>query len=140
MTRHGPESAGRSGTFCGMRVVPSMSHAGGAPGAMPDPAVRAAARWADGRMAPACSTPRNERRTVCRTGTPSRWNMPEALVGVTVRQPSCLVRESRSVTLALAVVLAMQKMATIVAPVVMVSTRLAWLAWRTAMCPPVRMV
>jgi len=125
VTRHVLESASRSGTFCGMRVVPSMSHAGGAPGAMPDPAVRAAARWADGPTAPACSTPRNERRTVCRTGTPSRWNMPEALVGVTVRQPCCLVRESRSVIL----VLAMQKMATIVA-----------LVRREAMCPPVRMV
>ncbi|AVV42062.1 hypothetical protein C6376_12115 [Streptomyces sp. P3] len=66
--------------------------------------------------------------------------MPEALVEVTVRQPSCLVRDSRSVTLPLAVVLVMQKMATIVAPVVMAHARLAWLAWRTAMCPPVRMV
>ena len=45
-----------------------------------------------------CSTPRSARRTVCRTRTPSRWNMPEALVGVTVRQPCCLARGSRSVT------------------------------------------
>ncbi|QEU66597.1 hypothetical protein CP966_15950 [Streptomyces galilaeus] len=66
--------------------------------------------------------------------------MPEALVGVTVCQPSCLVRESRSVTPPLAVVLVMRKMATIVALVVMVLAWLAWLTWRAAMCPPVRMV
>jgi hypothetical protein len=66
--------------------------------------------------------------------------MPEALVEVTVRQPSCPVRDSRSVTLPLTVVLVMQKMATIVALVVMVLAWLAWLTWRAAMCPPVRMV
>jgi hypothetical protein len=66
--------------------------------------------------------------------------MPEALVEVTVRQSSCLVRDSRSVTLPLTVVLVMQKMATIVALVVMVLAWLAWLTWRAAMCPPVRMV
>ncbi|QBJ91043.1 hypothetical protein D0Z67_12515 [Streptomyces seoulensis] len=67
--------------------------------------------------------------------------MPEALVGVTVRQPCCLVRESRSVTLALAVVLAMQKMATIVALVVrFVAVRAAAAGRRAVMCPPVRMV
>jgi hypothetical protein len=67
--------------------------------------------------------------------------MPEALVGVTVRQPCCLVRESQSVTLALAVVLAMQKMATIVALVVLlVVDRVAAFRWRGVMCPPVRMV
>jgi hypothetical protein len=60
--------------------------------------------------------------------------MPEALVEVTVRQPSCSARVSRSVIQAPAIVLAMQKMATIVALVVVV------LAWRAAMCPPVRMV
>ena len=122
VTRHVLESASRSGTFCGMRVVPSMSRTGVAPGVMPELA---------------CSSPRNERRTVCRTGTPSRWNMPEALVGVTVRQPCCLLRDSQSVTLALgsalAIVLVMQKMATIVA---LVAVR----AWREVMCPPVRMV
>ncbi|GAA2482328.1 hypothetical protein GCM10010276_19420 [Streptomyces longisporus] len=99
-----------------------MSRTGVAPGVMPELA---------------CSSPRSERRTVCRTGTPSRWNMPEALVGVTVRQPCCLLRDSRSVTLALgsalAIVLVMQKMATIVA---LVAAR----AWREVMCPPVRMV
>ncbi len=71
--------------------------------------------WAIGVCTPVCSTPRHERRTVCLTRTPSRGNMPEALVGVTVRQPCCLARESQTVTPALAVVLAMQKMATIVA-------------------------
>jgi hypothetical protein len=129
VTRHGLESAARSGTLCEMRVVPSTSHAGVASEAAPDAAVRAVARKVGGPFAPACSTHRHERRTVCRTGTPSRWNMPEALVGVTVRQPCCRVRVSRSVTLTLAIVLAMQKMATIVA-----------LVWRGAMCPPVRMV
>ena len=123
-TRHGPESVPRSGTLCGMRVVPRLSRPGGAPEAAPYPAMRAA-REAGRIPVPACSTPRGERRTVCRTRTPSRWNMPEALVGVTVRQPCCLARESRSVIL----VLAMQKMATIVA-----------LVRREAMCPPVRMV
>ena len=107
VTRYGLESIARSGTLCQMRVAPS--------------AVRP--------RSAACSTARGERRTVCRTGTPSRWNMPEALVGVTVRQPCCLIRDSRSVTPALAIVLAMQKMATIVA-----------LVRREAMCPPVRMV
>ena len=129
VTRHVLESAVRSGTLCEMRVVPSTSHAGVALEAAPDPAVRAVARKAGGRSVPACSTPRDKRRTVCRTGTPSRWNMPEALVGVTVRQPCCQPRDSRSVTLALAIVLAMKKMARIVA-----------LVRRGAKCPPVRMV
>ena len=126
VTRHGPESVARSGTFCGMRVAASTSRVGVAP--------QAARR-------PACSTPHGERRTVCRTGTPSRWNMPEALVEVTVRQPCCRARDSRSVTPALgsasAVVLAMQKMATIVAPA---AVPLARLARHEVMCPPVRMV
>ena len=129
VTRHGLESAVRSGTLCEMRVVPSTSHPGVALEAPPDPAVRAAVRRAGGRSAPACSTPHDKRRTVCRRGTPSRWNMPEALVGVTVRQPCCRLRDSRSVTLALAIVLAMKRMARIVA-----------LVRRGAMCPPVRMV
>ena len=129
VTRHVLESASRSGTFCGMRVVPSTSRAGVASVAAPDAAVRAASRTVGGPLAPTCSTPRNERRTVCHPGTPSRWNMPEALVEVTVRQPCCLVRDSRSVIPAVAVVLAMQKMATIVA-----------LVRREAMCLPVRMV
>ncbi|MGW7405333.1 hypothetical protein ACWGI9_16610 [Streptomyces sp. NPDC054833] len=44
-------------------------------------------------------------------------------------------------TLALAVVLAMQKMATIVAlAVVLVATLVVAFAWRGVMCPPVRMV
>ena len=129
VTRHVLESASCSGTLCEMRVVRSLSHAGVADGAAPDPAVRAAARRVGGPVATTCSTPCHERRTVSRTGTPSRWNMPEALVGVTVRQPCCLVRDSRSVTPALAIVLAMQKMATIVA-----------LVRREAMGPPVRMV
>ena len=124
VTCHGLESAPGSGTLCGMRVVLRPSHPGVAPEAAPDLAMRAAPE-AGRTPAPACSTPQGERRTVCRTRTPSRWNMPEALVGVTVRQPCCLVRESRSVIL----VLAMQKMATIVA-----------LVRREAMCPPVRMV
>ncbi len=141
VTRHGPESAVPSGTFCGMRVVPRTSHAGGAVEAAPPPMVRLAARRAVRACVPACSTPRRERRTVCRRRTPSRWNMPEALVGVTVRQPCCLVRESRSVTLALAVVLAMQKMATIVALAVLVAAApAAATARRGFMCPPVRMV
>jgi hypothetical protein len=129
VTRHVLESAACSGTLCEMRVVPSTSHAGVADGAAPDPAMRTAARRAGRPVSTACSTPRGERRTVSRRGTPSRWNMPEALVGVTVRQPCCLVRDSRSVTPALVIVLVMQKMATIVA-----------LVRREAMCPPVRMV
>lgn len=129
VTRHVLESAPRSGTLCEMRVVPSMSHAGVAEEAAPDPAMRAAARRVESPAATACSTSRGGRRTVSRTGTPSRWNMPEALVGVTVRQPCCPVRDSRSVTPALVIVLVMQKMATIVA-----------LVRREAMCPPVRMV
>jgi hypothetical protein len=45
------------------------------------------------------------------------------------------------VTLALAVVLAMQKMATIVALVIVVAAAAAVAAgWRGVMCPPVRMV
>ena len=129
VTRHGPESSRGSGTLCGMRVVQGTSHAGVACEAAPDRAVRSAVRMAERAFTPACSTPRNERRTVSRTRTPSRWNMPEALVGVTERQSCCLARDSRSVTLAPIVVLAMQKMATIVA-----------LVRREAMCPPVRMV
>ncbi|MFV0135258.1 hypothetical protein ACLGIH_18895 [Streptomyces sp. HMX87] len=129
VTRHGPESAPGSGTLWWMRVVPSANRAGVAPGAAPEPAVRTAARRAERPSAAACSTPRNERRTVCRTGTPSRWNMPEALVGVTVRQPCCPTRDSRSVIPTPAVVLAMQKMATIVA-----------LMRCEPLCPPVRMV
>lgn len=129
VTCHGLESSVGSGTLCGMRVVQGTSHAGVARGATPDRAVRAAARTAERAFTPACSTPRDERRTVSRTRTPSRWNMPEALVGVTERQPCCLTRDSRSVTPVLAVVLAMQEMATIVA-----------LVRREAKCPPVRMV
>jgi hypothetical protein len=124
VTCHGLESAAGSGTLCGMRVVPRSSDPGVAPEAAPDPAMLAAGK-AVRTPATACSTPHGERRTVCRTRTPSRWNMPEALVGVTVRQPCCLSRESRSVIL----VLVMQVMATIVA-----------LVRREAMCPPVRMV
>lgn len=107
VTRHGPESTARSGTLCEMRVALSAVRPSGA----------------------ACSTAPGERRTVCRTGTPSRWNMPEALVGVTVRQPCCPTRDSRSVIPDPAVVLAMQRMATIVA-----------LVRREPKCPPVRMV
>ncbi|TKT01355.1 hypothetical protein E4U91_15340 [Streptomyces lasalocidi] len=66
--------------------------------------------------------------------------MPEALVEVTQRQPSCPARESRSVTLSAAVVLVMQKMATIVALVVVVPVRRVFFACRAAVCPPVRMV
>jgi hypothetical protein len=141
VTRHGLESCDPSGTFCGMRVVPRTSHTGGAAEAAPRCVARAAARRAARAWAPACSTPRRERRTVCRTRTPSRWNMPEALVGVTVRQPCCLARGSRSVTLVLAVVLAMQEMATIVALVVLVvAAPVVALARSGFMCPPVRMV
>lgn len=129
VTRHGAESGVRSGTLCGMRVVPSTSHAGAAFEAASYPAVLAAARPAYGLFAPACSTLHGKRRTVCNRGNPSRWNMPEALVGVTVRQPCCQSRDSRSVTLALAIVLAMKKMARIVA-----------LVRRGVKCPPVRMV
>ncbi|WP_369390014.1 hypothetical protein AB5J72_21965 [Streptomyces sp. CG1] len=43
-------------------------------------------------------------------------------------------------TLALAVVLAMQKMATIVALVIIVAASVAAAWWRGVMCPPVRMV
>ena len=129
VTRHGAESGVRSGTLCGMRVVPSTSHAGAAFEAASYPAVLAAARPACGPFAPACSTLHGKRRTVCSRGNPSRWNMPEALVGVTVRQPCCQSRDSRSVTLALAIVLAMKKMARIVA-----------LVRRGVKCPPVRMV
>jgi hypothetical protein len=129
VTRHGPESPSGSGTLCGMRVVQGTSHAGVACEAAPDRAMRTPARTAEQAFTPACSTARDERRTVSRTRTPSRWNMPEALVGVTERQPCCLTRDSRSVTLVLAVVLVMQEMATIVA-----------LVRREAKCPPVRMV
>ena len=129
VTRHGLESTARSGTLCEMRVVPSTSRAGVALEVAPESAVRAVARWVGGPSGPACSTPRSKRRTVCRTGTPSRWNMPEALVGVTVRQPCCQLRDSRSVTLALAIVLAMKRMARIVA-----------LVRRGVKCAPVRMV
>lgn len=140
-TRHGLESGVRSGTLCGMRVAARTSRAGGAPGAVPGRAVRTAARRAIGVLDPACSTPRHARRTVCLTRTPSRGNMPEALVGVTVRQPCCVARESRSVTPALAVVLAMQRMATIVALVVTVAAADAVAVGRHgAMDPPVRMV
>ncbi|EKX60808.1 hypothetical protein STRIP9103_04132 [Streptomyces ipomoeae 91-03] len=56
--------------------------------------------------------------------------MPEALVGVTVRQPCCLLRESRSVIpVPTTVESARRKMTTIVAP-----------EGRAEMCPPVRMV
>ncbi|GAA3499842.1 hypothetical protein GCM10019016_069470 [Streptomyces prasinosporus] len=127
-TRHGPESEVRSGTLCGMRVVVSTHRAGFAPEATPDPPVPAAARRAH-RPNAVRSTAGRGRRTVCRTGTPSRWNMPEALVGVTVRQPCCPPGDSRSVIPVPAIVLAMQKMATIVA-----------LVRRESKCPPVRMV
>ncbi|MEV5874249.1 hypothetical protein AB0L75_08460 [Streptomyces sp. NPDC052101] len=43
-------------------------------------------------------------------------------------------------TLALAVVLAMQKMATIVALVIVVTAFAVTAGWRGVMCPPVRMV
>lgn len=129
VTRHGLESAVRSGTLCEMRVVPSMRRAGVALEAAPDLAVRALARRARGRSVPACSTPRDKPRTVCRTGTPSRWNMPEALVGVTVRQPCCQLRDSRSVTLAPAIDLTMKPM-----------TRIVALVRRGALRPPIRMV
>lgn len=129
VTRHGLWPGVRSGTLCGMRVVMSTHRTGVALGAAPDPLVAAPARRVAWRDAAACSTPRGGRRTVCPTGTPSRWNMPEALVGVTVRQPCCATRDSRSVIPAPAVVLAMQKMATIVAYV-----------RREPKCPPVRMV
>src|SRR5690606_37930150 len=81
-TRHGLSPGIRSGTLCGMRVVMSTHRTGVALGAAPDPLVSAPARRLAGLVAAACSTPRAGRRTVCPTGTPSRWNMPEALVGV----------------------------------------------------------
>jgi hypothetical protein len=96
VTRHVMESASCSGTLCGVRVVPRPKYSGGAPAVTPG-TVMCAAHSAGGSVTPACSTPRGARRTVCRTRTPSRWNMPEALVGVTVRQPCCFVRESRYV-------------------------------------------
>lgn len=129
VTRHGPESAARSGTLCGMRVVVSTHSTGVAFGAAPEMSASATVRRATGPAATACSVGRGGRRTVCRTSTPSRWNMPEALVDVTVRQPCCPTRDSRSVTPVPAVVLAMQRMATIVA-----------LVRRESKCPPVRMV
>ncbi|MGY3202393.1 hypothetical protein ACVW19_002908 [Streptomyces sp. TE5632] len=129
VTRHGPESAAHSGTLCGMRVVVSTHSTGFAFGAAPEMSASATVRRATRPAATACSAGRGGRRTVCRTSTPSRWNMPEALVGVTVRQPCCPVRDSRSVTPVPAVVLAMQRMATIVA-----------LVRRESKCPPVRMV
>lgn len=129
LTRHVPESPSGSGTLCEMRVVPRAGRPGVARAAAPDPAARAAVREVGRPVSPMGSIPGDGRRTVCRTGTPSRGNMPEALVAVTVRQPCCLARESQSVTLALAVVLAMQRMAVLAAP---------------AQCgvagPPVRMV
>ena len=133
VTCHGLESEFRSGTFWWMRVVPRSSRAGVAPVAAPEWAVPGTREVGRSLDAPVCSTPRNERRTVCRTRTPSRWNMPEALVGVTVRQPCCPVRGSRSVIpvpmVSTAVASARQQMTTIVAP-----------EGRAAMCPPVRMV
>ncbi|MFC5957820.1 hypothetical protein ACFP51_26135 [Streptomyces pratens] len=129
VTRHGPESAVRSGTLCGMRVVVSTRRTGVASEASPERPVPATVRRATGPTDTACSTCRGGRRTVCRTGTPSRWNMPEALVDVTVRQPCWPIRDSRSVTLVQAVVQATQRMATIVA-----------LVRRESKCPPVRMV
>ncbi len=115
-TRHVPESPSGSGTLCEMRVVPRAGRPGVARAAAPDPAVRAAVHEVGRPVSPMGSIPGDGRRTVCRTGTPSRGNMPEALVAVTVRQPCCLARESQSVTLALAVVLAMQRMAVLADP------------------------
>ncbi|WP_374228921.1 acyl-CoA dehydrogenase family protein [Streptomyces sp. DH8] len=116
---HRAESGPASGTLRGMRVVLEPGDPGAACAAAPVPGEGSRRRCAGParRAFPAvsarsCSTPRNVRRTVCTTRTPSRWNMPEALVAVTVRQPCCRVRESRSVTL----------------------------RRREAMCPPVRMV
>lgn len=117
--RHRVESAPRSGTLRGMRVVLEPDDPGLACAAAPvrgeGPCRRCAGPAREAILAVSarsCSTPRSVRRTVCTTHTPSRWNMPEALVAVTVRQPCCRVRESRSVTL----------------------------RRREAMCPPVRMV
>ncbi len=107
-------------------LVPSPPGVGGPSGTLGEMRVALSAVGPGGA---ACSTAPEERRTVWRRGTPSRWNMPEALVGVTVRQPCCPTRDSHSVILVPAVVLAMQKMATIVA-----------LVRREPKCPPVRMV
>lgn len=129
VARHGPESVPRSGTLCGMREIRGARHGGAVLGSAPEPAARTGPRRAKQPLSVTCSSPRKVRRTVCRTGTPSRWNMPEALVEVTERQPSCPPRNSRSVISVPAVVLAMLEMATIVA-----------LMRREPSCPPVRMV
>ncbi len=117
--RHRVESVSGSGTLRGMRVVLEPGDPGAACAAAPVRGEGSRRRCAGPARraflavpARSCSTPRNVRRTVCTTHTPSRWNMPEALVAVTVRQPCCRVGESRSVTL----------------------------RRREAMCPPVRMV
>lgn len=117
--RHRVESVSGSGTLRGMRVVLEPGDPGAACAAAPVRGEGSRRRCAGPARraflavsARSCSTPRSVRRTVCTTRTPSRWNMPEALVAVTVRQPCCRVRESRSVTL----------------------------RRREAMCPPVRMV
>jgi hypothetical protein len=133
-TRHWAESGCPSGTLRGMRVAAMTGSHGVAGQAVPSPSVRTARgdlsqpsvrRWgplrrsAGGRRvglrkcsAALCSTGRGVGRTVCTMRTPSRWNMPEALVAVTDSQSCCAVRESHSV----------------------MAVR------REAMCPPVRVV
>ncbi|EDY67079.1 conserved hypothetical protein [Streptomyces pristinaespiralis ATCC 25486] len=128
------ESGHHSGTLRWMRVAAMTGSHGAAGQAVPGPSVRtvrgdlsrpSGRRWeplrrsADGRRAGLrkCSaalrsTPRGAGRTVCTMRTPSRWNMPEALVAVTDSQSCCAVRESHSV----------------------MAVR------REAMCPPVRVV
>ncbi len=98
VTCHAVESRPGSGTLHQVRVVTRRGNCvdlrNGAP------------------RASCCPTLCNEPRMVCSTDAPLRWNMQEALVGVTAGKSGCAASRSRSVSG----------------------------ARREAMCPPVRMV
>ena len=98
---HGPESDVRSGTLCGMRVgCEHGGRAGVAPEASPVSAggPRVLDRAGAARLPPYLfDSPRRASHSMPHAYSFAR-NMPEALVEVTVRQPCCASRESRSVT------------------------------------------